>query len=57
MAPDLDNLHDEIVFPGVTRILRDGADSEYWSRLGEQVSFLIMSLKRATDILHNGLTT
>ena len=57
MAPDLDNLHEEVVFPGVTRILIEGIHSEHWVRLGEQVSYLIISLKRATDILQNGMTT
>lgn len=57
VAPDLDNLHEEIVFPGVTRILIEGPASEHWAKLGEQVSYLILCLKRATDILQSGLTS
>ena len=56
VAPDLDNLHEETVFPGVIRILKEGPESEHWSRLPEQVSHLIICFKRATDILQNGLT-
>ncbi|KAK3581371.1 hypothetical protein CHS0354_016217 [Potamilus streckersoni] len=57
VAPDPENLNQEIVFPGIISAIYEGKQSKQWNSLREQLAYLVISLRRASDILQNGMRT
>lgn len=57
MSPHPENLNSEHpqVFPGVAAALQEGLSHQNWTSMKKQISYLIIALQQASDLLSDSI--